>query len=63
MELTPAEQRPSGTTAYEAAQLSGEKWPSPLIIEMARVMEGDEPAWRITTCNTETNEHTVMILP
>jgi hypothetical protein len=47
---------------YEAARLSGEQWPSPLIIEMARVEESGSPAWRITTCDTETNEQSVMTL-
>ncbi|MGU3643347.1 hypothetical protein ACLBXX_00145 [Microbacterium sp. C23T] len=59
-ELTEAEQRMLGTSAVAAAQLSGEQWPSPLIIEMARVMEDGTPTWRITTCDTATNEHSVM---
>jgi hypothetical protein len=59
-ELTEAEQRMLGTSAYAAAQLSGEQWPSPLIIEMARVMVDGTPAWGITTCDTATNEHSVM---
>ena len=59
-ELTEAEQRMLGTSAFAAAQLSGEQWPSPLIIEMARVMEDGTPTWRITTCDTATNEHSVM---
>ena len=58
-ELTEAEQRMLGTSAFAAAQLSGEQWPSPLIIEMARVMEDGTPTWRITTCDTATNEHSV----
>jgi hypothetical protein len=60
--LTDAEQQSGATGAYEAAQLSGETWPTPLIIEMTRVMEGSAPAWRITTCDTETNEHSVITL-
>lgn len=60
--LTDAEQQSTGRSAYEAAQLSGEQWPSPLIIELARVMEGDAAVWRITTCDTETNEQSVMTL-
>lgn len=59
-ELTEAEQRMPGTSAFAAAQLSGEQWPSPLIIEMARIMEDGMPVWRITTCDTATNEHSVM---
>lgn len=63
VELTEAEQQPSGSGILDAAQRSGEGWPSPLIIEMARAMEGGESKWRITTCDTETNEHSVKILP
>lgn len=63
VELTQAEQQLSGSSAYDAAQRAGEQWPSPLIIEMARVMESDEPVWRITTCDTATNQTTEMTLP
>jgi hypothetical protein len=63
VQLSVAEQQLSGASAYEAAQQAGEEWPSPLIIEMARVMERGEPTWRITTCDTETNEQTVITLP
>lgn len=62
VELTDAEQQSAGTSIYEAAQRSGEQWPSPLIIEIARVVDGGAPVWRVTTCNTETNEHSVMIV-
>ncbi|SIT88176.1 hypothetical protein [Microbacterium sp. RU33B] len=62
IELTEAEQQTAGIGALEAAQLSGETWPTPLIIEMTRVMERDAPAWRITTCDTETGAHSVMTL-
>lgn len=60
--LTEAEQQTGGSGAYDAAQLSGEEWPSPLIIEMARVIQSGSPVWRITTCDTETNEQSVMTL-
>lgn len=60
--LTEAEQGSPALAALEAAQQSGEQWPSPLIIEMARVMEGDQAAWQITTCDTETNQQSVMTL-
>lgn len=63
VELTDAEQQMVGSGAYAAAQLSGEQWPSPLIIEMSRVMEGQASVWRITTCDTKTNEQSVMTLP
>lgn len=60
VQLTEAEQQMEGSGAYDAAQLSGEQWPSPLIIEMARIMEDGTPIWRITTCDTETNEQSVL---
>lgn len=62
VELTDAEQIRPALTAFEAAQQSGEHWPSPLIIEMARVMNGTEAAWEVTTCDTETNRHTTITL-
>lgn len=62
VELSKAEQEPSESGAYGAAQLSGEEWPSPLIIEMTRVIADGAPVWQITTCDTETNEQTVMTL-
>lgn len=61
-ELTEAEQQMNGSSAYSAAQLSGEEYPSPLIVEMARVMEAGSPAWRLTMCDTATNEMTVTTL-
>ncbi|WP_431785141.1 hypothetical protein [Microbacterium maritypicum] len=61
-ELTEAEQQMNGSSAYSAAQLSGEEYPSPLIVEMARVMEDGSPAWRLTLCDTATNEMTVTTL-
>lgn len=60
--LTEAEQR-SGTSAYDAAQRSGEEWPSPLIVEMARAMDDGAALWRITMCDTATNELSVLTLP
>lgn len=59
IQLTEAEQS-AGNGAYAAAHASGEKWPSPLIIEMARVMDDGAAVWQITTCDTATNEQTVM---
>jgi hypothetical protein len=63
VDLTEAEQQIEGRGAYEAAQLSGEVWPSSIIIEMTRVMKSDVPVWRITTCDTEANTHSVIIVP
>ncbi len=63
VELTEAEEQPSASGILDAAQRSGEGWPSPLIIEMARAMKGGESKWRVTTCDTGTNEYFVQILP
>ncbi|TQJ32232.1 hypothetical protein [Microbacterium sp. SLBN-146] len=63
VELTEAEQRTDAIGASEAAQLSGEGWPSPLIVDMARVMQGEESVWRITLCDTEANELSVITRP
>jgi hypothetical protein len=59
-QLTEAEQQMTGSGAYGAAHLSGEQWPSPLIIEMTRVMDDGAARWRITTCDTATNEQSVI---
>jgi len=56
--LTEAEQQPTASGALAAAMASGETWPSPLIIDMARVTEGSRAVWQITTCDTATNEFT-----
>lgn len=59
VELTEAEQ---GLTksAYDAAQESGETWPSPLIVEMARVMDDGRAVWQLTMCDTATTELSVI---
>lgn len=59
IDLTEAEQTP-GLGAYGAAQESGETWPSPLIVEMARVMDDGRAVWRLTMCDTATNELSVI---
>ncbi len=61
-ELTEAEQQ-VGTDAYDVVQQSGEQWPSPLVIELARVVEDGQSVWRVTTCDTETSEHVVQTMP
>lgn len=63
VELTEAEQQPSSHGILDAAQRAGESWPSPLIIEMTRAIEGGGSKWRITTCDTETNEHSIQVVP
>lgn len=60
VELTAAEQT-TGAGAYAVAQDSGEQWPSPLIIEMARVEDAGATRWRVTTCDTATNEHSTFL--
>lgn len=62
VQLTDAEQQ-TGSGAFTAAQSSGEQWPSPLIVEMSRVIDDGVPMWQITTCDTETNELSVMTAP
>ncbi|PZT86208.1 MULTISPECIES: hypothetical protein [unclassified Microbacterium] len=52
--LTEAELADLGVSAYAAAQLSGEVYPSPRLIELALIMQDGRPAWRITTYDTET---------
>lgn len=61
-QLTEAEQS-TGSGALLAAMESGEQWPSPLIVEMARVMDDGAAVWRITTCDTATNELSEQIIP
>jgi len=61
-QLTEAEQT-AGTGALLAAMASGEQWPSPLIVEMTRVLDDGAAVWRITTCDTATNELTEQIVP
>ncbi|QMU97112.1 hypothetical protein FVO59_07635 [Microbacterium esteraromaticum] len=58
--LTEAEQLPTASGALAAATESGETWPSPLIIDMTRAIESGRAVWRVTTCDTATNEHTVI---
>ncbi len=31
-------------------------------LEIARTMEGGEPEWRITACDSESDEHSVQIV-
>lgn len=62
VELTEAEQSP-GSGAIVAAMASGEQWPSPLIVEMAREIDGGSAVWRITTCDTATNELSEQTMP
>lgn len=54
VELTEAESAPDGVGVYWAAQLSGEEYPTPRIIELERVIEDGAAVWRITTYDTGT---------
>lgn len=60
--LTDAELADMGVGAYGAAQLSGEVYPSPRLIELERVLEDGRPAWRITTYDTETGVQSEVTL-
>jgi hypothetical protein len=59
VELTEAEQNLT-KDAYSAAQESGETWPSPLIVEMARVMDDGQAVWQLTMCDTTTTELSII---
>lgn len=60
--LTDAELADLGVGAYGAAQLSGEVYPSPRLIELKRVAEDGRPTWRITTYDTETGVQSEVTL-
>lgn len=62
VELTTAERQKDGSSAGEVADRSGEEYPSPLIIDMTRVIDDGDAAWQMTTCNTETNRREVVTL-
>lgn len=59
VELTEAELAADGVGVYWAAQLSGETYPSPRIVELERDIEGGVSVWRITTYDTETGVQSV----
>jgi hypothetical protein len=60
--LTDRELAELSISAYDAAQLSGEVYPSPRLIELERVEKDGRPAWRITTYDTETGAQSVVTL-
>lgn len=62
IDLTEAEQKADAAGAWTVAQMSGEEYPSPLIIDMTRVIDDGVPAWSVTTCDTETNAQTTTII-
>lgn len=58
-----AEQQTGGSGAWSAAKASGETWPSPLVIDMTRVIDDGAAVWQVTTCDTATNQFHVQTLP
>lgn len=60
--LTEAELAELSVGAHDAAQLSGEVYPGPRLIELERVMEDGRPAWTVTTYDTETGAQSVVTL-
>jgi hypothetical protein len=60
--LTEAELAEVSVGAYDAAQLSGEVYPGPRLIELERVVEDGRPAWRVTTYDSETGVQSVVTL-
>jgi hypothetical protein len=52
--LSDAELAPVDVSYYDAAQLSGETYPSPRLIELQREMGNGRPVWDITTYDTGT---------
>lgn len=61
--LTEAEQQTGGSGAWSAAKASGETWPSPLVIDMTRVIDDGAAVWQVTTCDTATNQFHVQTMP
>ena len=57
--LTDAELGQIGVSNYDAAQLSGEVYPSPRLVALERGMEDCDVVWRITTYDTETGTQSV----
>lgn len=58
--LTDAELAAVEVSAYDAAQLSGEIYPNPRLVELELQMVDGEPTWRITTYDTETHVQSVI---
>jgi hypothetical protein len=56
VELTDAELSVPSLSAAEAAQRSGEEYPSPRLIELERVLEDGRAVWSVTVEDTETAE-------
>ncbi|GAA1528379.1 hypothetical protein [Agromyces terreus] len=55
VELSEAELADPGVGPYEAAQLSGETYPSPRLIGLELTLVDNHPTWSITTYDTETD--------
>ena len=54
VELSETELAELSVSYYEAAQLSGETYPSPRLVGLERATGDNRPAWKITTYDTET---------
>ena len=62
VELTDAELAEVELSAYDAAQLSGEAYPSPRLVELTRQLENGRPVWVVTTLDTENGTFSVLTL-
>jgi hypothetical protein len=60
--LAEAELADISISAYDAAQRSGEVYPSPRLIELARVVKDGVPTWRVTTYDTGSGVQSEVIL-
>ena len=60
VELSEAELAELPVGPYEAAQLSGEAYPSPRLVGLERAFVDNRPAWKITTYDTETDAMSVI---
>lgn len=62
VELTEAEQSDVKVSYYDAAQLSGETYPSPRVVGLERTLKDGHSAWTITTCDTSTGRISVAVV-
>jgi hypothetical protein len=60
--LAEAELADISISAYDAAQRSGEVYPSPRLIELERVVKDGIPTWRVTTYDAGSGVQSEMIL-
>ena len=60
--LTDAEVAETDIGGGDAVRASGEEWPGTRLVELARVVDGREPTWRVTTYDTEDGDLTPRTL-